>query len=161
MSVLWKNFFRRDVKKIKDYLKDVPIFETLSDRELGRLERYMLMRSYTGGEHVFHQLEPGAGMYVLLAGEVAITLEVGVDQPTELVTLSEGDFFGEMALLDEAPRSAAAVSKGEKVELLSFFRGDLQKLMNEEPTIAVKILWNIGTVLSARLRKSNEAAKQK
>lgn len=155
IDAIWSNWFRPVNKTIIDLLRGVPVFAGLSDNELKKVERYMVTRKFVSGEYVFSQREPGAGMYMVIAGEVKILMESS-SETKELSHLREGDFFGEMALLDESARSASAVASTDKVELLSFFRGDLLKLVQEYPEIACKVLWNIGTVLSDRLRKNNE-----
>lgn len=156
MDAVWSNWFRPVNKTILDVLRGVPVFEGLSDRELKKVERYMVTRKFVDGEYVFSQREPGAGMYIVLVGRVRIQMESSPERAKELTTLGEGDFFGEMALLDESARSASAVAATEKLEVLSFFRGDLLKLVQEYPDIASRVLWNIGVVLSERLRKNNE-----
>lgn len=156
IDAIWSNWFRSVNKTIIDLLRGVPVFDGLSDGELKKVARYMVTRKFVEGEYVFSQREPGAGMYMVLVGRVKIILESPTEDTKELALLGEGDFFGEMALLDESARSASAVATTEKLELLSFFRGDLLKLVQEYPDIASKVLWNIGTVLSDRLRKNNE-----
>lgn len=156
MNAIWTNIFSKSNLKVRDYLKKVPVFSDLSNTELKKLEKHMIRRKFVSKEYIFHQLEPGAGMYIIINGDVKIQIDCDCQLPKELACLAEGDFFGEMALLDESPRSASAVAASDNVELLSFFRGDLLKVMQEQPEIACKILWNIGGVISARLRKNNE-----
>ena len=155
MDAIWNNWFRSTNKTVIDLLRGVPVFKGLSDGELKKVERYMVTRRFVGGEYIFSQHEPGAGMYMVIAGHVKILME-SANETKELSLLIEGDFFGEMALLDESERSASAVAASDNVDLLSFFRGDLLKLVHEYPDIASKVLWNIGMVLSDRLRKNNE-----
>ena len=157
---IWQNFFNKNKFKIIDFLRNVPIFDGLKELEYKRLEKYVFIRRYMLNESLFRQMEPGAGMYIIINGDVKIQLEQGDAAPKVLVTLSTGDFFGEMALLDESPRSAGAVTASNQVELISFFRSDLQKLIDEYPAIGAKILWNIGKVISARLRKGNETLNE-
>ncbi len=156
MNAIWNNFFSKNNLKVRDYLKKVPIFADLSNGELKKLEKHMIRRKFMTNEYIFREMEPGAGMYIVMSGNVKIQIETENKQIKDLALLIEGDFFGEMALLDESPRSASALAFSDKVELLSFFRGDLLKVMQEQPEIACKILWNIGGVISARLRKTNE-----
>ena len=155
LEALWTNLFNKQHLNIRDYLKKVPVFNDITERDLKRIERYVIRRKFLTNEYIFREMEPGAGMYIIVSGEVKIQLENG-KQIKELACLKEGDFFGEMALLDESPRSASALAVSDKVELVSFFRGDLLKVIEEYPNIACKILWNIGSVISERLRKNNE-----
>ena len=153
---IWGNIFKKDKESIRAYLKKVPIFDSLTDLELKKIERFMQIRKYMLNEYIFRQSEPGAGMYIMKTGEVGIQLETANKKPKELAQLTNGSFFGEMALLDESMRSAAAIAISEHVEVISFFRGDLLKVIEEYPAIACKILWNIGGVISKRVRQSNE-----
>jgi len=102
----WGNIFRQQEKEeenIRKTLKRIPIFEGLSRKELRAIERILHRRQYATGEVIFHQGEPSAGMYIIVEGKVRIFLE-----PTQQVVaeLHDGDFFGELALLNESPRSA-------------------------------------------------------
>ncbi|OGI09073.1 MAG: hypothetical protein A2Y40_10730 [Candidatus Margulisbacteria bacterium GWF2_35_9] len=153
---IWGNIFKKDKESIREYLKKVPIFDNLSNMQLKKIESFMFIRKYMLNEYIFRQNEPGAGMYIIKKGEVDIHLELGIRKVKELALLRTGDFFGEMALLDESMRSASAVAISDQVEVISFFRGDLLKVIQEYPSIACKILWNIGKVISTRMRKSNE-----
>jgi CRP/FNR family transcriptional regulator, cyclic AMP receptor protein len=155
-SPLWQNFFRREKNTVVDYLKGTPIFNNLKTKELQILERYITIRKYMTNEPVFGENEPGTGMYIIMKGSV----DIKRGQHDELlVSLSSEDFFGEMALLDESPRSAAAIAAENNVEVVAFFRQDLVKIVDDYPRIACKILWNVGTVLSSRLRENNKALK--
>ena len=155
-DAVWSNWFRPINKTTLDLLRSVPVFVGLSDRELRKVERYMVVRKFVEGEYVFAQREPGAGMYIVVSGRIKVTMASPHESTKDLATLGDGDFFGEMALLDESARSASVIATSANLELLSFFRGDLLKLVQEYPDIASKILWNIGIVLSDRLRKNNE-----
>ena len=91
-------------------------------------------------------------MYVILDGSVAIT---DSDSKTIFATLKSGDFFGELALLDEEPRSASAIAE-EPSRLIGFFRTDLLTLMKRSPELGNKILLNLSRVLGERLRRTNQ-----
>ena len=91
-------------------------------------------------------------MYVIIDGSVKI---IDHDTDTVFASLLNDDFFGELALLDEEPRSATAVAE-EPSELVGFFRTDLLTLMERDPVLGNKILMNLSRVLGERLRKTNE-----
>ena len=131
-------------------------FKRVRGVELKKIERFVAIRRYMLNEYIFRQNEPGAGMYIIKTGEIGIQIAIGHNKTKDLAQLGNSDFFGEMALLDESMRSAAAVAISDQVEVISFFRGDLLKVIEEYPAIACKILWNIGRVISKRMRKSNE-----
>ena len=91
-------------------------------------------------------------MYVLIDGSVKI---IDNDSETVFASLKGGDFFGELALLDEEPRSASSVATTPS-RLIGFFRTDLLTLMKKNPELGNQILLNLSRVLGERLRKTNE-----
>lgn len=151
----WGNIFRQQEKEeesIRKTLKKIPIFEGLTRKELRAIERILHRREYTAGEVIFHQGEPAAGMYIIIEGKVRIFLE-----PTQQVVaeLHDGDFFGELALLNESPRSATAIAKMD-CKMLGFFKPDLLDLIELNPKLGVKIVMQLSAVIGNRLNKSNE-----
>jgi len=77
------------------------------------------------------------------------------EEPQKVAELAEGDFFGEMALLDESPRSAAAIAM-ETSQIIGFYRPDLMNLLKTKPALGSKILLSLSEVLVTRLRATNE-----
>ena len=153
MKSLYENFFKNKESSdpVLQVLGQVPIFENLTPKELKDLARLTHERSYKANEPVFKKLAPGEGMYVILKGTVEIK---DPDSNTTFATLGSGDFFGELALLDQEPRSAMAVAT-EASELVGFFRTDLLTLMTRDPELGNKILLNLSRVLGERLRRTN------
>ena len=108
MSLMYDNLFRRDRKKreIRDILANNYIFEELSSRELSFIETLVHVRKYRPGEFVFRQGEVGVGMYIVVNGNVDITVEdSSLDSPDQapvyVTRLKHGDFFGEIALIED------------------------------------------------------------
>lgn len=133
----------------------VPIFSQLTGRELKKVGSIVHRREYTSKEYVFKQDDPGLGMYVIEDGEVEIvyTEESGIEKG--LALLKSGDFFGELSLLDESPRSASAIAKRQS-KIIGFFRPDLIALLDRSPKAGTKILFKLGEVIGTRLRMTNE-----
>jgi len=154
MKAIYQNYFKKgnDVNPIIQVLKNVPIFEHLTAKELSEVVRLTHERTYKKDEHVFKKLAPAEGMYVILDGGVLIT---DSDSETIFATLESGDFFGELALLDEEPRSASAISTTPS-RLIGFFRTDLLTLMKRSPELGNKILLNLSRILGERLRRTNQ-----
>ncbi|MBN1602482.1 MAG: cyclic nucleotide-binding domain-containing protein [Chitinispirillaceae bacterium] len=154
---VWGYFFRvPEEKKAKvELLKSLPVFEFLSNSELIQIERILHERFYSRGEVVFNEGEPGAGMYIVSKGEVEIIQNVADSQKMRLAIIAERSFFGEIALLDEVPRSASAVAMGETV-LLGFSKPDLENLLGRNPGLGIKILSNLSRLTCRRLIKANE-----
>jgi CRP-like cAMP-binding protein len=152
---IWGNVFgkkERVVRSIETVLKNVPIFSTLEKRELRNVTFIVHEREYAPGEYVFFQNDPGLGMYVIKEGEVSIKLE---NPEKELARLREGSFFGEIALMDESPRSASAVAV-TKCQLIGFFRPDLFKLIEKNPQTGLKIVMKLAQIIGERLRVANQ-----
>ena len=154
MKTLYKNFFKSDLSQnpILKVLSEIPIFKNLSSKELKGIANLVHERTYKKDEPVFKKLAPAEGMYVIIEGKVEIS---DPDSGITFVTLGSGDFFGELALLDEEPRSAMAVAI-EPSKLVGFFRTDLLTLMNRDPKIGNKILFDLSCVLGERLRRTNQ-----
>ena len=161
LDPVWGNIFESDSEEkdeneaISEVLKKIPIFEGLSRRELGGLTRILYQRSYQAGEKVFHQSDPGLGMYIIVHGTVAI---MGEPLLEPLAELHDGDFFGELALLDELPRSATALAK-TPASILGFFRPELFGLIERHPRLGVKIVLRLAKIIGRRLRATDEQTK--
>ena len=91
-------------------------------------------------------------MYVILNGKIEIK---DPESGSIFASLNSGDFFGELALLDEEPRSASAVCN-EPSRLIGFFRSDLLTVIKRYPKLGNKILLNLSRVLGERLRETNK-----
>ena len=120
MKALYYNYFKKkdNGNPVIKILESVPIFESLTEKELSEVARLTHERAYKKDEHVFKKLSPAEGMYVILDGRVSI---IDPDSETIFATLESGDFFGELALLDEEPRSASSIAKVPS-RLIGFFR---------------------------------------
>jgi len=150
---MWTNLFRRQApwkQTATDMLLATPIFSGLPRRVVAQLVETMHRRSYRDNEVIFTKGDPGLGMYLVLSGQVSIQLD-----SSELTGLLPGDFFGEVALFGEELRTADAVACGD-TELVGFFRPDLQEWLEQSPRQGVKVLQQLGQVVAARLRASNE-----
>src|SRR6188768_1880428 len=93
-------------------LAAIPFFGGLDPDALERLTASMRTRRFRRGEVIFHIGDPGDALFVITSGEVKISLPSETGDEAILATLREGDVFGELALLDGAPRSASATAIG-------------------------------------------------
>lgn len=155
MWIMWENIFKRhdeNQNNLKKILRNIPVFQNLSDRELVNIERILYRRNYRPTEVIFREGEPGLGMYIIEKGIVSITLADG-EHP--LIELSDGDFFGELSLLDNGPRSATATARDD-CRLLCFFQPELMQLLTVSPKIGVKILLGLSKTLGERLKRAND-----
>jgi|TARA_B100000745_G_scaffold7027_1_gene5894 CRP-like cAMP-binding protein len=156
-SAKWENIFKgwnRSESKTVVTLKQVPIFKDFSDKEFSELEKLIHHRTYSSGDFIFKNRAPAEGMYIIMHGSVKITIGTRVNNENILAELGKGDFFGELALFDDEPRSANAIATMD-CELLGFFTQDLMTLQERSPVLGLKILFNLGGVLGDRLRGTN------
>lgn len=144
----------RRTDSVADILHRVPLFADLSAKELRVLEEAVHRRSYHPGETVFVEGDPGAGMFVIESGRVDILMRHGTANPMLLAELESGDFFGEMALLQNTPRSATAIAR-EQSDLIGFFQPDFMEIHKLHPQTAARIALGLAQTLAERLRHTN------
>jgi CRP-like cAMP-binding protein len=154
---IWSYFFPspREKATLLKLLGTLPVFEGLTSREYVLIERLLHQRHYKKGEAVFYEEEPGAAMYIVEHGEIEITRRSGESGTLSLAMIGDSGFFGEIALLDEIPRSASAHATCD-TDLLAFSKPDLEKLIERNPRLGAKILGNLSRLICRRLIKANE-----
>ena len=113
------------------------------------------VKYFLGGETIFDEGSPGDLMYVILEGEVEILKAAQAGSNKVLSTLSKGEFFGEMALIDDSLRSASAVAKSD-AKLLGMNESVLDAYILTNPEFAAKMIRN----LAKRLRGANKLIEQ-
>lgn len=151
-----KNKLTIEKSEVIAILEKIPIFEGLTNLELRKIEIITHERSYLPNEVVFHEKEPGVGMYIIKYGSIKLTKKSGTRE-IEVTVLKDKEFFGELALLDESPRSATAIA-AVKTEVLGFFRPDFLSLLQREPKLGSKVLLKLAQILAGRLRHTTEAS---
>src|SRR5215831_19644865 len=119
------------------FLKTVPFFNRLSNRQLKSMSDIMFERTYEADESVFEEGQPGAALFLILEGKIAIEI-CRETSATRLAVLEQGAFFGEMALLDDTPRSASARAL-ERTQTLALYRNDLRGLVHRDAKTACRI----------------------
>jgi CRP-like cAMP-binding protein len=134
----------------REVLRTVPIFSELSDEDITSLARLASRKRYPKDTVVFFENEEGDFFFTILEGRIKVTILGDDGREVILSVLGPGDFFGEMALLDNEPRSATAIAV-EESELLSLHRNDFQTVLNDNKSITSALI----RVLSARLRRAN------
>jgi CRP-like cAMP-binding protein len=132
-------------------LRLVSIFADLDEAAVAGLERVARRRGYAGGEVIVSEADRGDALYVLASGKVKVVLYGESGREVILsIFKTPGDFFGEMALLDDAPRSATVMAM-EPSALLTLSRADFRAHVDRHPRTALEIL----TELSRRLRRAD------
>lgn len=126
------------------------LFSSLNESELAMLSAFQQRRSYLAGQHIFQEGGDGDGIYVIVEGQVQISAVVGPSERGVLARLGPGEFFGEMAVLDNEPRSATATA--ETAVIVDFIpRERLLEMLEKSPRLAVRLVREF----SLRLRDFN------
>lgn len=126
------------------FLKSVDLFSGLLGEELATVADIAEEQPFAAGEAVFAEGEPGDALYLVIEGAVRVH-----KSGRQLAVLGARDVFGEMAVLDAAPRSASATVVKDAV-LLKIGRDDFRDILQERPEIGIGVI----QVLSRRLRAS-------
>lgn len=132
------------------FLKGVPVFQKVDGEGLRYLAEKAEEKVVGAGNIIFRENELGSVMYIVRRGKVEVFKELGREKKT-IAVLGEKAFFGEMALLEEAPRSASVMALEDSV-LISIDKDNFRQAIFEYPDIALEVL----KCLSARLREANE-----
>jgi CRP/FNR family transcriptional regulator, cyclic AMP receptor protein len=135
---------------ITELFSKVPLFEGISPEDRAALARAATLRAYRRGEVIVQQGRSGDAFYVIVRGRVAVAIVAPDGREVVLNTLGAGDHFGEMALLDEAPRSASVIAQ-ERSELAILSRVVFLDLLKSNFVLTRALLASF----SARLRRAN------
>lgn len=156
-SSFWANIFHTSTEsdELLQSLKAIPLFKSLSEKDLRNMMGIIHNRNYISNEFIFYQGDPGIGLYIIREGEVMINRESDEGDKITLAEIGKGDFFGELALVDNDTRSASAIAKTD-VKLSVIFKSDLDEFIEKYPKKGVKILQGIAEITALRLRVLNE-----
>jgi CRP-like cAMP-binding protein len=130
-------------------LKEISFFKDIPEQDLREIAGIMVEKSYPATAVIIEELTEAERFFIIHTGKVQITKRFEADADLVLNLLSVGDFFGEMALLDERPRSATARAV-EPTDVLEVSREDFDTLLYKAPTLAFRIMKE----LSSRLRET-------
>ena len=139
-------------------LKGIYIFQELGDDELEEIATIAQEEEAKAGTKIFKEGDPGDRLYIILSGEVRISKNIPGIGEEALAILKAGQFFGEMALVDDAERSADAIAN-KTCKLVTIARADFEQLLFVNKEIAYTLLWTFVRTLSERLRETNEKIK--
>ena len=132
-----------------ELLKRVPIFSDLGDAELERIARSFRDRTFSAGQEVVAEGRGGVGFFVIESGEAAVTV-----RGDERRTMGPGDYFGEVALIDEGPRTATITAKSD-LKCWGLTPWDFRPLVETHADIA----WKLLQTFAKRLREAEERAQ--
>ena len=139
-----------DVKEIATFLAKVPLFKELKARQLESLAQTMVTHDYKAGEDIVTQGESGVGLFVIASGEAEV-VHVRSDGTKAVVNvLGDTDYFGELALLTEGPRTASVIAT-QATQCLVLTRWNFLAVLKRDAEMAVSILeemaWRFRTAL--------------
>ncbi|WP_432821563.1 cyclic nucleotide-binding domain-containing protein [Trichloromonas sp.] len=136
-------------------LRESALFADMSDAEIASLAELFRGKSILAGKTVFIENMPGESLYLVKEGTIRISKMLAEGDEQTLVVLGPDDTFGEMAVLDVAPRSATA-RVIEDAHLLSICKNDFEELCDSYPALGLKLMRNIIRIFSKRIRESSE-----
>ncbi len=139
-------------------LKQVDLFRGLDSLELVQVSKLVKHRRFEAGGRVIEEGEPGFSLYAVKTGMFRVLIEAH-GEVKEVANFVSGDSFGELALIDHAPRSASveAVTSGE---VLEFDDKAFETLMSHSAELRLKLLQNLVKNLAAKLRRANDRLAQ-
>ena len=141
-----------------DILKGLSLFSELSYGAVKELAYLFSERVFHRDESILEENDSGNSLMVILSGEVRITQRAELSGEETLTVLRKGDFFGEMALLEDLPRSATAIAHSDTV-IMEIGRERFMRFVEKDPASGVKILITLARSLSARLREADGKIK--
>lgn len=135
-------------------LRRIKILADLKDAQLAHLADFLEYKQIVHHTEVARQGEPGDAMYLVMSGELRARTMIG-GKETILMTFGPGDFFGEMSLFDQGPRSADVVANQDSA-VLRLSAGSFERLIREMPSLAAPFLQATSRTLAARIRADNK-----
>lgn len=141
------------MSSLVEFLESVQIFSSLSEQ--GRAEVAKCLRNIPveGGEVLFRQGDGGDELFVVQEGSVSISVQTSDGEALEVATFSTGDFFGEMSIFDNSPRSATCAVK-EGGSLLSLRGDDFRSFATDQPEIAIEVMRKMLDITTGRLENT-------
>ncbi|MFP4475438.1 MAG: cyclic nucleotide-binding domain-containing protein [Desulfatibacillaceae bacterium] len=141
-------------KVIMEGLASMPIFKDLSEEELKVVASHMLLFEVGEGEVLFEEGAKGYYMCFVASGELEVSKASDKGEQVVITTLTRGNSIGEMAIVDDFPRSATVVARTDS-ELAALKRSDFHNLLDAHPYIGIKVLKAVARLLSRNLRNTS------
>ena len=139
------------MSEILKYLRKVPLFSNLKDKDLAAIESLVKERKYAKGEIILKQGDEGIGLFIIKKGKIKVSKTLASGKTLDIAVHSDGEYFGELAMLDNKPRTAT-VTAIEDTEVYIMTYWEFKALLESKPEIALSLL----PVLVERFRETNE-----
>jgi len=137
------------------FLKSVDIFSLLSEGEIDEIRAHLEDINVEAGSVLFRQGDEGNELYIVRLGSVATSIGLPDGKSREIAVFKSGDFFGEMSIFENAPRSATCTAR-EKSELLVLHQRSIFRIIENHPTAAQKIMYRMLNITTQRLRNTGD-----
>jgi len=140
-------------------LSEVGVLTNFSEFQIASIASRLVREEKTKGTVVFHEGDPGQNLLMITKGTASAYLRLPSGGRIRLATFGPGTMFGELALLDERPRSATVIADDDLI-CYSLSKDDFAALAHEAPAVAIKLLASVGRELSGRLRIANRTIQE-
>ena len=144
---------------LSEVLGRLPIFSTLTWRELATLSQIVHRRRFMPGDMVIRAFTPRSGLFAIVSGRVQVVRHRAGERDLVVARLGSGELLGEFALLDDSPRSTSIVAE-EESDLIGFFRSDLVDLIETRPGMGFKVLYRLAQSMSRRMLELMQALRE-
>jgi len=141
-----------------DILSRVVLFQDLDAAALATLAPLLIAKKFAAGTVIFRELDDSDALYIVEKGTIVVSKHVSGDVDMVLTRFAPGDFFGEMGLFDNAPRSATANVEIDSL-LWRLDRSVFHAIFSHHPEMAAKICYRLVTIFIERLRVTNEQTR--
>jgi diguanylate cyclase (GGDEF)-like protein len=142
------------MKEIIKFLKTVNIFSELKTKECSTIAGFLVPVTYKTDEVVCSEGEEGNDLYIIRSGKIGSSLRLPNGKQKEIVVFEKGNFFGEMSIFDNSPRSATCTAK-ENSECLRLGKNDFFSFLNAHPKIAIHVMYSMLNITTQRLRNTS------
>ncbi len=140
-----------DTEERKQFLKRVPLFHQLKDRQLQRIAERMMERQYDAGAEIVKQGQGGEGFFVIVSGGAEAVRERSDGEKAVVNQFGPTDFFGELALLDEEGVRTASIHTTQPTQCLVLTRWDFIAILKQDAEMSVEILQELARRFRAAL----------
>jgi CRP-like cAMP-binding protein len=140
-----------------DLIRQVSLFKNLDDADLQKLAAIATEQSFSAGSQIFAEKSTGASFYIIRYGSVRL-IKQGEKEDKTVTFMGPGQHFGEMALIDDEPRSAT-VEAVENTETICIKRDDLENLLAQDSKLGFAVYIRFAKYLCLRLRATNDEVR--
>ena len=157
------SFFKKlrdeEVSRKIDFLQQNKLFDKIPRRKMLHVLETLHEKSYVKGETIFTEGEIGRALFLVVSGRIDLYKNMPDGTQVKVASINPGEFFGEMALIEERPRTTSAVV-GEDAKMFLLFKIKLDALLYARPEIGVVISTRLAKIISTRLRETLAKTEQ-